>query len=97
MADTTVFDDAHTGLSDIFDRLRREVSRIENLDAQTRSKQHNIETLTQTERDLAARITLAQENLDNIKSAITEKTDELQTLTGHLADMKVKTRVVLGL
>ncbi len=72
----SVFDEAHSGLSGIFEGLRREVTRIENLDAQTRAKQQSVDNLTQQETELADRVRKAQANLDELNTTIAAKVDE---------------------
>jgi len=93
----TVFDDAHNGLSGIFEGLRREITRIENLDAQTQAKQHAVDNLSAQETELAARVRAAQANLDQLDAATTAKVDEHAKAKQDLDAVKAAARRVAGL
>ncbi len=93
----SVFDEAHSGLSGIFEGLRREVTRIENLDAQTRAKQLSVDNLTQQETELADRVRKAQANLDELSAAIGAKVDEHARVKQEFDTLKASARRLAGL
>lgn len=93
---SAIFDQAHAGLSGIFETLRSEVRRIENLDQLTQSKQREVDNLTQRETDLAQRVDKAQKTLDGLNAAIQQKMLEHDQAKSALTALKESARKIAG-
>jgi peptidoglycan hydrolase CwlO-like protein len=71
-----VFETANNSLAGIFESLQREITRIDGLDAATRSKQQRVDDLTAQETELKARVSAATATLADLERRIADKVDE---------------------